>query len=71
MAKDKTATGKPHTVGITIRVDAELNRRFGAILTLKNDTVTGFLNRCIEKYVEENYQDAIALLEVQKKGPDR
>lgn len=53
-------------IGITIRIDEDLNRRFSGILALHNETATGFLRECIEKYVAENYQSAIEILDIQR-----
>jgi hypothetical protein len=54
---------KPKIVGITIRIDGELNRRLSAILALDNMTQTEFFKKYIEEYVEANYERAMKMLD--------
>lgn len=53
------------TVGISIRIEQIKNRKFSAILALKGMTATEFFQKAIDKFIEDNYQEAIKLLDIE------
>jgi hypothetical protein len=61
---DINNASKPKTIGISIRIDVEKNRKFSAILALKGMTATGFFQKSIDKFIIDNYQEARDLLNI-------